>query len=67
VFPLAISLPSAASAGPSPLFDSFSGTLDVSDFSSALGGGITRGQNDSPFPFCIELSSTISSQLLLAH
>ena len=40
VFPLTTSLSSTTSAGPGPLFDGFSGTTDVSDFSATWAAGL---------------------------
>lgn len=40
MFPLATSLFSTISAGQGPLFDGFSGTTDVSDFSAARAAGL---------------------------
>ncbi|MNV52638.1 hypothetical protein D3C71_1447400 [compost metagenome] len=63
VFPLATSLSSTISAGPGPLFDGFSGTTDVSDFSATWTAGLRLLAFPAPPGACAPGTAEISQFL----
>lgn len=63
VFPLATSLSSIISAGPGPLFDGFSGTTDVSDFSATWTAGLRLLAFPAPPGACAPGTAVISQFL----
>lgn len=63
MFPLATSLSSTISAGLGPLFDGFSGTTDVSDFSAAWTAGLRLLAFPAPPGACAPGTAEISQFL----